>query len=84
MKWWSVALEHYKAAIQRGPAYKRNATLIRNVIHMMGTKKTRGRAAYFLRKVVGRPAKPYLLVAARRDPSPAIRRSASWLAKQIR
>jgi hypothetical protein len=84
MKWWSVALEHYKAAIQRGAAYKRNATLIRNVIHMMGTKKTRGRAAYFLRKVVGRPAKPYLLVAARRDPSPAIRRSASWLAKQIR
>jgi serine/threonine-protein kinase len=84
MKWWSVALEHYQAAIQRAPAYKRNATLIRNVIHMMGTKKTRGKAAYFLRKVVGRAAKPYLAVAARRDPSPAIRSSASWLNKRIR
>ena len=83
-KWWSVAMDHYRAAIDRSAAYKRNGILIRNVVHMLGSKQTRGKASWFLRKTVGRPAKPYLRLAARRDPSPAIRRSAAWLVRQIR
>jgi len=83
-KWWSVAIDHYQAAIARAPAYRGNSILIRNAIHCLGSAKTRGKASWFLVKTVGRPARPYLQAAARRDPIPAIRRSASWLVRKIR
>jgi len=83
-QWWSVAMAHYRAAIARSPAYKRNGTLIRNVIHCLNSRKTRGQASWLLRKVIGRPARPYLAVAARRDPSGVVRSSAAWLLKRIR
>jgi serine/threonine-protein kinase len=82
-RWWSVAMEHYQAAIERGAAYKRNATLIRNVITMLGSPRTRGHASWFLRKVVGAPAKAHLKVAAKRHKSVAVRKQAAAVLRRF-
>jgi hypothetical protein len=82
-RWWSVAMEHYQAAIARGAAYKRNATLIRNVITMLGSPRTRGHASWFLRKLVGAPAKAHLRVAAKRHKSAAVRKQAAAVLRRF-
>ncbi len=82
-KWWTVAIEHYQAAIKRVPAYRKNTTVIGNAIRALASPKARGKASYFLQKVVGAPARPYLKRAAKSDPSPAVRRAAGYLARRV-
>jgi hypothetical protein len=82
-RWWSVAMEHYQAAIQRAPAYRRNATLIRNVIGMLGSPRTRGKASWFLRKVVGAPARAHLAAAAKRHKSVVVRKQAAAVLRRF-
>jgi serine/threonine-protein kinase len=78
-KWWSVALEHYDAAIKRAPAYRRNGIIIKNAIRALGNAKTRGKASWLLKRVIGAPARPYLRAAAKSDPRPAVRAAARAL-----
>jgi hypothetical protein len=79
MRWWSIGMQHYRAAIKRGPGYRRNPTLIRNVIGALAAAKTRGKASWFLRNVIGKAARPYVRGAARYHKHPAVRRAASRL-----
>ncbi len=82
-RWWSVAMEHYQAAIARAPAYRRNATLTRNVISMLASPRTRAKASWFLRKIVGAPAKAHLRVAAKRHKSAAVRKNAAAVLRRF-
>jgi len=82
--WWAVALDYYKAAIKKSSGYKSNATLNRNVIHMLGSNRTRNSATNFLRGVIGHPAAAYLKYASVKDPSPLVRQRAKELARYIR
>jgi serine/threonine-protein kinase len=82
-RWWSVAMEHYQAAIKRAPAYRRNATLIRNVIGMLGSPRTRGHASWFLRKVVGAPARAHLAAASKRHKSVVVRKQAAAVLRRF-
>ncbi|MBZ0238344.1 MAG: hypothetical protein K8M05_38890, partial [Deltaproteobacteria bacterium] len=82
-RWWSVAMEHYQAAIKRSAAYKKNGTLIRNVITTLGSPRTRGHASWFLRKVIGSPAKAHLKVAAKRHKSAAVRKHAAAVLRRF-
>lgn len=81
--WWSVAMDNYAQAIHINQAYKSNGVISRNLIKMLASAKTRGRAGKFLLGM-GRPAAPYLRYAAAHDPNPIIKKSAAGLAKQIR
>jgi serine/threonine-protein kinase len=84
-RWWQLAMDEYALAITKsGGAYRANGTLIRNVIRMLVSPKTAGKAASFLRKTIGHPALPHLKYAAQHDPSPTIKRQAGAIAKQIR
>jgi serine/threonine-protein kinase len=83
-RWWSVAMDHYKAAINKNAAYKSNPTLVRNLIRMLASTKTQRKAAGFLRYTIGRPALPYLRQSAAHDTNATVKRWASALSKQIR
>ncbi|HEX2691943.1 MAG TPA: protein kinase, partial [Kofleriaceae bacterium] len=39
-RWWTVALDHYTAAIKKNADYRANPTLNRNVIRMLASNKT--------------------------------------------
>jgi hypothetical protein len=82
--WWSVAMDHYKAAIAKNGRYKGNPTLNRNVIRMLASTKTQRKASGFLRSTIGKPAVPYLKTAAARDGNANVRRQAAALARAIR
>jgi eukaryotic-like serine/threonine-protein kinase len=82
-RWWSVAMEHYQAAIKRSPAYKRNATLIRNVINTLASPRTSAKASWFLRKLVGAPAKVHLRAAAKKHKSPTVRKNAAAVLRRF-
>jgi serine/threonine-protein kinase len=82
-RWWTVAMEHYAAAIKKNPQYRSNPTLNRNVIRMLASRKTSRKAQGFLRFTVGRPALPYLRHAAQHDASSQVRRLAGGLAHAI-
>jgi eukaryotic-like serine/threonine-protein kinase len=78
-QWWSVALSHYGTAIKINADYKKNPTLIRNVIRMLGSKKTSGTASHFLRFRIGKPAIPYLKLAAQNSPNGHVK----WNAQRL-
>jgi serine/threonine-protein kinase len=82
-RWWTVAMEHYAAAIKKNAQYKSNPTINRNVIRMLASNKTSRKAQGFLRFTVGRPALPYLRHAAQHDASSQVRRLAGWLTRAI-
>jgi hypothetical protein len=82
--WWAVAMDYYKTAIKKNAGYKSNATLNRNVIHMLGSNKTRNSATNFLRGVIGHPAAQYLKYAAAHEPNPTVRQRAKELSRYIR
>ncbi len=82
--WWGVAMDHYKAAIDKNRNYRKNPTLNRNVIRMLASTKTRQKAANFLRGVIGSPAHGYLEQAAKHEDNPIIRKQAANLARYIR
>jgi hypothetical protein len=82
--WWSVAMDHYKIAIQKNAGYKRNSTLTRNVIRTLGSIKTNKRAQAFLKFTIGRPALPHLRNAAAHDKNPHVKKWAAYMAKTIR
>jgi serine/threonine-protein kinase len=82
-RWWSVALDHYSAAIKKNARYRSNPTLNRNVIRMLASTKTSRKAQGFLRNLVGRPSLPYLRAAAKQDHNAQVRRYAAWLATRM-
>ncbi len=82
--WWSVAMDHYKAAIAKNGGYRANAVLNRNVIRMLASPKTVKKASAFLRSTIGKPAIPYLKAAAKSEPNDRVRKTAASLAKTIR
>ena len=77
-------MDQYRTAITRNAGYRTNATLIRNVIRMLISKKTDKNAELFLKKTIGKPALPYLQSTAKNDPNPYMRKYAAALARQIR
>jgi len=81
--WWSVALEHYTAAIKKNADYRANPTLNHNVIRMLASPKTSRMAQGFLKYTVGKFALPYLKYAAQHDANPQVKRLSGWLAKNI-
>jgi len=82
-RWWSVAMDHYSAAIKKNAAYRSNPTLNRNVIRMLASKKTSRNAQGFLKYTVGKPALPYVKYAAQHDANPQVKRLSGWLAKHL-
>src|SRR5262249_12766573 len=82
-RWWTVAMEHYGAAIKKNAKYRANPTLNRNVIRMLASTKTSRKAQYFLKFTVGKAALPYVRYAAGHDTSSQVRRTASYLARNI-
>ncbi len=82
--WWSVSMDHYKAAISRNGGYRGNAVLNRNLIKMLASPKTVKKASGFIRSTIGKPAIPYLKQAAKSAPNDRVRRTAGSLAKTIR
>jgi hypothetical protein len=83
-KWWSVSLDHYKTAIKKDPAFRRNAVLNRNVIRMLASAKTRQSATNFIRGTIGPYAKRYLAAAAKTEKNPVVRKEATRVARMIR
>ena len=83
-RWWSVAMDHYKIAIAKNAGYKKNPTLIRNIIKTLGSVKTNKRAQAFLKGIIGRPALPHLRYAAQHEKNPHIKKWAAYMAKVIR
>jgi serine/threonine-protein kinase len=83
-KWWSVAMDDYADAIKKNSEYRRNPTLNRNVIRMLGSPKTQWKASAFLRNGIGRSALPFLKWAAKYEENGNVRRAASTVARQIR
>jgi serine/threonine-protein kinase len=81
--WWSVALDHYSAAIKKDANYRSNPTLNRNVIRMLASKKTSRKAEGFLKYTVGRPALPYVRYAAQHDANAQVKRLSGWLARNL-
>jgi serine/threonine-protein kinase len=81
--WWTVAMEHYQIAIAKNPAYKRNGTLVRNLVRALASPKSRAKAIGFLRRI-GKSAAPNVRYLAAHDPSPVVRKQAAALAKQLR
>ena len=83
-QWWSVSLDHYRAAIRKNQGYRRNAVLNRNVIRMLASTKTRQTATNFLRGVIGSFSRPYLKWAATNEKNPVVRKQAATLSRYIR
>ncbi len=81
--WWSIAMDHYRTAIKKNSGYRRNPTLIRNIIRMLASSKTRWKADRFLRTNIGKSAVPYLRQAGRSDRNATVRRLAGQLAKAM-
>ena len=83
-RWWNVALDHYRIAVLKNGGYKGNQVLLRNLVRMLGSKKTASRAETFLRGTIGHPAKAALLRAAKSDPNAAVKKAAARIARVIR
>ncbi|MBA2543187.1 MAG: hypothetical protein H0V17_26330 [Deltaproteobacteria bacterium] len=81
--WWSIAMDHYRIAISKNGGYRQNSTLNRNIIRMLASNRTRGKADFFLRKTIGKPAVPYLKLAAQSEKNSTVRSYAAGLAKAI-
>ncbi|HZJ65036.1 MAG TPA: hypothetical protein VFD36_16105, partial [Kofleriaceae bacterium] len=82
-RWWTVAMEHYAAAIKKNAQYRSNPTLNRNVIRMLASDKTSRKAQGFLKFTVGKAALPYLRYAAQHDESSQVRKVSGWLVHAI-
>jgi TolA-binding protein len=82
-RWWSVAMDHYGAAIKKDAKYRSNPTLNRNVIRMLASNKTSRKAEGFLKYTVGRPALPYVRYAAQHDANAQVKRLSGWLIKNL-
>ena len=82
--WWSVAMDHYKAAINKNGKYRGNAVLNRNVIRMLASPKTQRKATAFLRTTIGKYSLLYLRTAAKSERNPTVRKQAAALSKSIR
>ena len=51
---------------------------------MLGSKKAGAKAAWFLRKSIGRPAKPYVKSCVKKSKSATARKRCATLSRQIR
>ncbi len=82
-RWWSVAMDHYSAAIKKNQKYRSNPTVNRNAIRMLASNKTSRKAQGFLKYTVGKPALPYVRYAASHDANAQVRKLSGWLTKNI-
>jgi len=82
-RWWSVAMDHYSAAIKKNVNYRANPTLNRNVIRMLASNKTSRKAQGFLKFTVGKFALPYLKYAAKYEGNSQVKRLSGWLVRNI-
>jgi hypothetical protein len=77
------AIDQYAEAIRLDPAYKRRASIQRDLIIALSSDKTANRATQVLQKSIGNPAIPALRKASKRDTNPVIRKRAETIMKRI-
>ncbi len=82
-RWWTDGLESYRAAIRVNPDYRRRATLVRNAIRALSSKKTYRAATSLLRRDVGKAALPHLRAAVKSDPNRIVRQRAAVLSRYL-
>ncbi len=81
--WWGDAIEFYAEAIRLDPAYKRRASIQRDLIIALSSDKTANNATRVLHKSIGTAALPALRKASKRDTNPVIRKRAEAVIKRI-
>ncbi len=83
-RWWTVGMDHYRAAIRNNRVYRGKRILNQNVIRALASVKVRRKAAGMLIYSIGRPSLPYLKRAFNSDRNRSVRKQAWWLYKRIR
>jgi hypothetical protein len=83
-RWWTVGIDHYRAAIKNNRVYRGKRILNQNLVRALASPKTRRKAAGMFIYTIGKAALPYLRRAAKSDRNPSVRRQAAWLAKRIK
>jgi tetratricopeptide (TPR) repeat protein len=81
--WWSDGLGKYREAIRLRKSVARNATLQKNAIKALAGDKTYARARALLVRDIGRAGRENLRRAAKRDPSPVVRKRASRVLRHL-
>jgi hypothetical protein len=77
-------MDYYFAAIHKNTAYRSNSVINKNLINMLASVKTVGRAEWLLVHTIGRPAIPWLRHAAAHAENAAVKRNALATLRQIR
>ena len=80
---WVDGLASYGAALRNDPAYRTDATLIRNVIRCLVSDRFHTKCADFLVREVGAPAAPFLQEAASSDAYANVRTRAANLLPRV-
>jgi eukaryotic-like serine/threonine-protein kinase len=83
-RWWTVGMDHYRAAIRNNGVYRGKRILNQNVIRALASAKVRRKAAGMLVYSIGRPSLPYLKRAFKYDRNRSVRKQAWYLYKRIR
>ena len=82
-RWWTVGMDHYRAAIRNNRLYRGKRILNQNVIRALGSARTRRKAWSLFVGAIGTSALPHLRKAARTDKNPEVRRQAAALVKRL-
>ena len=80
--WWSDGFDAYRVAVSREPAYRRDRTLITNILKSFMSERYGATGARFIEREVGAPAIPYLEQAARSN-SQSVRAHATRLLAKL-
>jgi hypothetical protein len=80
--WWSYGFEAYRVAVSREPAYRKDRTLISNVLKSFVSERYGGVGARFIEREIGAAAIPYLEEATRSN-SLSVRAHASRLLAKL-
>jgi eukaryotic-like serine/threonine-protein kinase len=81
--WWAEALAAYHEAIEKNPAYKKNATLQRDVIALLGDERSRDKARVLILTDLKTDASASLRIAAKNHKSADVRRQAAKVADEL-
>ncbi|HEX5659717.1 MAG TPA: protein kinase [Polyangiales bacterium] len=81
--WMSDALVKYREAMKLSDAFRRRASIHKNVIHALGSDRAYPKARVLLVRDIGDSALPALRRAAKSDENPVIRRRAHLIAEQL-
>ncbi len=82
-EWWAEVLAAYGEAIEKNPAYKKNSTLQRNVITMLGEARSRDRARVLIVTALRPDIEAALRIAAKNHKSAEVRKQAAKLADEL-